>query len=308
MPTQHKGGNCNGYSPPLALSPSFIPCGGRRTGSHAGPLEGAEGPPPRTNGPGGGPVTPDPPPRELLSPLSAAERRRLNHWYEVTGDYAQENPPLPDILDWTAAEVREAVLTHTVRAHPPPSPLGDRGYTTYAIWGPLHTSIVSAILCSLPPRDSTVTVRHFLAASAAWLSHIWFSQDPTYRQIAAGLQRTYRDSEHGNPDPWPILRVPFTLACYPEALLIAWADLTCRPASILDVFPDPPTSPRTPGPPALGGYWVTRVHEDIMGEYMAGMGRQAAPCGRGAGAHPRGPAAPPPPDHLLPQVGDTLPR
>ena len=202
---------------------------------------------------------------------------------------------ITDILDWTTAEVLEAVLTHTVRAHPPPSPLGDRGYSTYAIWGPLHTSIVSAILCSLSPRDSTITVRHFLGASAAWLSHIWFSQDPTYRQITAALQQTYRDSEHGSPDPWHILRVPFTLACYPEALLSAWADLTCRPASFLDVFPDAPTPSRTPGPPARGGYWVTRVHEDTLGEYLAGMGRQAMPRGRGAGAHPRGPAASPPP-------------
>ena len=100
---------------------------------------------------GGGPVTPDPPPRELLPPLSAEERRLLNCWYEVTGDYEQEGPSLLDILDWTVAEVREAVLTHTARAHPPPSPLGNRGYFTYAVWGPQHTSIVSAILCSLPP-------------------------------------------------------------------------------------------------------------------------------------------------------------
>ena len=100
---------------------------------------------------GGAQPTRTTPPRELLSPLSTVERRRLNHWYEATGEYLQEDPVITDILDWTTAEVLEAVLTHTVRAHPPPSPLGDRGYSTFAIWGPLHTSIVSAILCSLPP-------------------------------------------------------------------------------------------------------------------------------------------------------------
>ena len=49
---------------------------------------------------GGGFITPDPPPRELLPPLTTEERLLLNHWYEAKGPhYDQEGPSLWDILD-----------------------------------------------------------------------------------------------------------------------------------------------------------------------------------------------------------------
>ena len=62
----------------------------------------------------------------------------------------------------------------------------------------------------------------------------------------------------------------------------------------MDVPLSAPTTPRMLGPPALGGYWVTRFLEEPTGEYMAGMGRQARPGGIGAGARPREPAVSPP--------------
>ena len=134
--------------------------------------------------------------------------------------------------------------------------------------------MVSAIISSLPPRDGTVRVRHFLAASAAWLSHMWFNPlDNTYRQIITDLQLAYRNSINGNLDPWDTLRTPSRLALFPEALLCAWADLTCRPAIRLDI--------------PLEGHWVIRLQGDIM----AGVGMQgpSGATGHAVAGHDPGP-------------------
>ena len=105
----------------------------------------------------------------------------------------------------------------------------------------ISPSIISAIICSLPPRGCTVTVRQLLAASAAWLTHIWFHPlDQAYREIRERLQWAYRLSGEGDLDPLETLGVPDRLVPFPEALLTAWADLSDRSVSLLSITLDGP--------------------------------------------------------------------
>ena len=154
-------------------------------------------------------VNPGQDPRSLVEFPRGVGRPRLN----ILNFSARNSQD--DLRTWQVHEVIRAADDTLPLPQPLLSALTRRGLRPLRPIGASRYSILSAIMCSLPPPFPNMTGHQMLRYSAAWFSHLWNSQD---YDIEGSWGRPVRQAGY---DDFNILQNPSLLLSFPSVLLHA---------------------------------------------------------------------------------------